>query len=759
MRNPVYVLLAVCAFADACSSGGSNPNSCTNCSGCCQAGVCQAGTADSACGSAGGACAVCSGAQTCQSGTCRAPALLIGGKCTTNGDCGTGICAPDVPGGGYCTQDCSSSSCPTGSRCINAGSFKLCLESCSVSSDCRSEHLCFSYPGGNLCLPKCTQDSDCDSYNCDAAIGTCGPSRVGNSCGTSAGCGQAPAFCDTSATGGYCSLPCGGEKSAPCPSGSNCVALAGGTSVCLKACAVAGDCRTGYLCGDDGSGVLSCLPKCTSDVQCGPGRRCDTPSGGCVAGGPPAGQIGSACTAAADCSSAKPGANPAPFCGNYPGGYCSLDCSAQSCPSGSTCIVFSSGSNDCLNDCATASDCRPGYLCAPLVGGGAVCVPGCQADTDCSTGEVCDKSSGKCVAASSGSGTTVDVVDLTAAGAVTVYTNQLSAPLSTTLPTDAVSVTFVGQAADPTALVVVYLLISPDGTLFDFGSTSTPMKVLPPVGPGAFAVLAPNTPILPFTPGIWTVRLLGSKQTTATVKALIKRSPTQLLTAGNIDLNLFFVGLSNLSAATAPTDPNFQTIVNRVKTVWSQVGIGIGNVTYQDITGADATRFRDLNADTDLGALMQKSLVSTATDNALNVFFVRTITGGGIATGYIILGESAGIPGVPIRGTSGSGLAVTTADFPNGLNQIADTWVHEGSHWLGLFHPTESAGTAFDPLPDTPECHASTRDTDHDGLVQPEECVGFGADNVMFWTSVPAIPNSNLTPNQQFVLLRNPAVH
>jgi hypothetical protein len=37
--------------------------------------------------------------------------------------------------------------------------------------------------------------------------------------------------------------------------------------------------------------------------------------------------------------------------------------------------------------------------------------------------------------------------------------------------------------------------------------------------------------------------------------------------------------------------------------------------------------------------------------------------------------------------------------------------------------------------------------------------VGFGADDVMFWTSVPSIPNTTLTPNQSFVLFRNPAVH
>jgi len=194
-----------------------------------------------------------------------------------------------------------------------------------------------------------------------------------------------------------------------------------------------------------------------------------------------------------------------------------------------------------------------------------------------------------------------------------------------------------------------------------------------------------------------------------------------------------------------------------VKSTWAQINIGIGRVTYLDITGADLARFEDLS-ESDLGALMQKSLVPAANDNALNVFFVRTISGGGLS-GYIILGVSAGIPGVLIRGTSGSGLAVTTADFPRGLADIADTWVHEGSHWLGLFHTTESAGTAFDPLPDTPECHASPNDTDGDHIMQPQECTAYDAGNEMFWTSVAAIPHSSLSANQQFVLVRNPAVH
>ena len=335
---------------------------------------------------------------------------------------------------------------------------------------------------------------------------------------------------------------------------------------------------------------------------------------------------------------------------------------------------------------------------------------------------------------------------------------SLSDPLTVTLPADAVSVTFVGQGADPTARLVVYRIESPDGRIYDYATPSSPMRVLPPTGPGAFAVLAPNSPTAPFRPGAWTIKLLASKQTTATVKALVKRTTALPITAGNVDLNLFFVGMPGLSAATAPSDPNFKILFDQVKRTWAQINLGIGRVTYLDLTGADLARYQDL-IESDLGALMQKSLVQGANDNALNVFFVHTISGGAL-DGYIILGESAGIPGVPIRGTTGSGMAVTTADFPSaaGIVDIADTWAHEGGHWLGLFHPTESGGTSFDPLADTPQC-TKDRDANGNGNMEPSECINFGADNEMFWTSTASIAHSNLTPNQSFVLLRNPAVH
>jgi hypothetical protein len=749
--------LGAIALAVGCGSGGSSSsNGCAGCAGCCAAGVCQPGTTAAACGSGGAACTVCTGGDVCTGGACATPAL--GSKCGANGDCGAGnLCAAEVPGGGYCTRTCNPGACPSGGACIDVGAASaLCLKSCASPSDCRAEHLCVAAGGGSVCIPKCTGDADCETANCDVATGQCGPSRVGQVCAADGDCGQPPALCDKNAAGGYCSLPCGGNLNAACPPGSNCAARGGGTSVCLLACAGAGGCRAGELCTDTGGGAKSCVPNCTSDATCGTTGRCDVASGACVASGPAAGQLGGACASNPDCAAFASDA----VCGGYPGGYCTRPCTAGGgeCGTSGVCVDFGGGVLDCLSGCTTRHDCRPDYACFPLQTA-SVCYPACTQNQDCvQSGTVCDTTSGLCVVPAAGS-TTIDTQDLTAGGPITVPTNVLTAVLSVSVPNDAISVTFVGKAiSDPTSRVVVYRVKAPDQTVYyDYASTSSIMKVLPPIGPGAFSVLLPNSPTVPFKGGTWTIALLASKQTTATVKALIKKSTVVPLTSGSVDLNLFFVGAPGLSAANAPTNASFQHIVDQVKATWAKIGIGVGQVTYHDITGADLTRFQDLN-DQDLGALMQKSDVPGANDNALNVFFVRTISGGTLS-GYIILGESAGIPGVPIRGTSGSGMAVTTADFPNGLDAIADTWAHEASHWLGLFHTTESSGTAFDPLADTAECAASTRDANHDGIVVPQECIGFGADNLMFWTSVASIPHSTLTPNQQFVLLRNPAVH
>jgi hypothetical protein len=310
---------------------------------------------------------------------------------------------------------------------------------------------------------------------------------------------------------------------------------------------------------------------------------------------------------------------------------------------------------------------------------------------------------------------------------------------------------------DSSTRVVTYKIVDPSGTIiFNYASPTNIAKIFPP-NLGDFSVLLPNSPTVPFASGPWTFNLLASKPTTAEVQALIKTAPTPTLTTGKLNANLFFVGVPGLDARSAPTDPNFQTILSKVQNIYAQIGVQLGDLTYIDITGPDAVKFTDVQ-EQDIGALFMLSNDRKARDGAINIFLVDSITGGALS-GFIILGESAGIPGTPIRGTPGSGLAVTMADFPSNLDLIANTIAHETGHWLGLFHTTELNGLAFDPLPDTPQCPQVPYDTDHDGIMQPQECASLDATNLMFWTDPLQGPLPTLlTPNQQFVILRNPVV-
>jgi hypothetical protein len=110
------------------------------------------------------------------------------------------------------------------------------------------------------------------------------------------------------------------------------------------------------------------------------------------------------------------------------------------------------------------------------------------------------------------------------------------------------------------------------------------------------------------------------------------------------------------------------------------------------------------------------------------------------------------VPGLGHSGIVFNYLAIDTAE------QLAHVMAHEAGHYLGLFHTTEQTGTTFDPLQDTPEC-PSTRDANGDGIVSASECVGVGADNMMFWQDASgSLTQDTVSPEQQFVLLHNTMV-
>ena len=128
------------------------------------------------------------------------------------------------------------------------------------------------------------------------------------------------------------------------------------------------------------------------------------------------------------------------------------------------------------------------------------------------------------------------------------------------------------------------------------------------------------------------------------------------------------------------------------------------------------------------------ALISQGSTDTVNLFFVEDQLSGESAA----YGVSGGLPGPTGIASSWNGVLNFLTAHATGttLNTqlLGETAAHEMGHWLGLYHTSESTGTSFDPLSDTAECPIS-RDNDTDGKVYPEECDGYGADNVMFWTA------------------------
>lgn len=70
--------------------------------------------------------------------------------------------------------------------------------------------------------------------------------------------------------------------------------------------------------------------------------------------------VGDPCTTAADCL------GKACINGNgTPGGYCSVDCTKDPCPTGSVCVTnaLGAGVNGCMRACNSSRDCRATYRC------------------------------------------------------------------------------------------------------------------------------------------------------------------------------------------------------------------------------------------------------------------------------------------------------------------------------------------------------------------------------------------------------------
>jgi hypothetical protein len=200
--------------------------------------------------------------------------------------------------------------------------------------------------------------------------------------------------------------------------------------------------------------------------------------------------------------------------------------------------------------------------------------------------------------------------------------------------------------------------------------------------------------------------------TEATVTVLVKRLSEEP-TKGVLDINFYFTGAQEWNATSVQEDPYFQAVIDRFTELYDQVGIEIGQLTFEDLDDASLQVISIAEGRDDLGTLVARS--HSNLNKAISVFFVEEILTGTPESGdrgFSIPGVSAAVPGPPLmNGTVASGVAISTLgplSIPPGQRfldppAIGQTLCHEIGHLLGLFHISEYDGTTHDVLDDTPD--------------------------------------------------------
>lgn len=282
--------------------------------------------------------------------------------------------------------------------------------------------------------------------------------------------------------------------------------------------------------------------------------------------------------------------------------------------------------------------------------------------------------------------------------------------------------------------------------------------------------LFPHTPQYGIPPGTYRFRVRSFNAPTGAVRVLALINHRVDPAGGALETNLIFCGIPDLNSANALQHPQFQVLFDEFRRIYALAQIQVSIAGLFDCDPSEAARLTFLNLENEeFGDLLAGS--RSIENQALNFFFVQGIENGPIAG---VAGKIAG-PAL-IQGTRYSGVVVTTLNGPIGelsrrdLLLQGNTMAHEGGHYMGLYHTTESRGAGatvpglapkdfVDPIDDTPACPAAN-DTNGNGTVSAAECASLDGTNLMFWGPAPdGQTQDRLTVGQQFVLHRSPYVH
>ena len=258
-----------------------------------------------------------------------------------------------------------------------------------------------------------------------------------------------------------------------------------------------------------------------------------------------------------------------------------------------------------------------------------------------------------------------------------------------------------------------------------------------------------------------------------------------MASTGTIDIAIY-LATAAFTSASAVASPSFQRFAQTFAMIYGQVGISIGTFTVYDLPAWAKASYASIDiSDTgpcsEFGQMMSLSLPA----NTLDIFFVDSIiadNGGGHS---VVIGLDGSIPGpASFGGTVSSGAIVNASDLTSGpctslhfgkcgADRLAFVAAHEGGHFLGLYHTTESGGDRWDPLNDTPQCTCSSacltaaqaaQCTAGTFAMPASSCLGRhpqcgGGDDLMFWLFDSTLSSGVLSTQQGQVMRANPVVH
>jgi hypothetical protein len=282
----------------------------------------------------------------------------------------------------------------------------------------------------------------------------------------------------------------------------------------------------------------------------------------------------------------------------------------------------------------------------------------------------------------------------------------------------------------------------------------------------------------------WSYEYTGARVGTYDVTVLARTTPPAA--SGSVDVAVYLVSRGTLTAATAATDAGFLRWARTYQTLLARLGVCLGTIRVYDVPQWAKDRWYTIDIDKDKPCDPQAQLFTLAQRvDAVHLFFVDDLTSAQLGQGQVIAGIDGTVPGpslVPGIVSSGAAVAIgsdlgagtcggTIDTRACGSDSLALVSTHETGHWLGLYHTTESDGSAFDPLRDTAACPCSTCATSPlkcgtpDGpQVLTSQCTSpsrgcGGGSNLMFWLQTDGISTGEVTAEQSAVVRLNPAVH